>query len=172
MSQYITTILRPLLVRYVNNMLNICEISFVTNIIITNPALLAPTSKEVFHYILERGWTCELSHCLINIWQRKERQIWAWLSSSIRTRFTVVRRMGLTNTAVGTLNVLRLQLEGVTPSKNCDWSSTYALCIRAIRQSPIRASSIRYLNVWSLNYSVYCRWPCYCVLLRARVRTL
>jgi len=41
MSQYITTTFRPLLVRYVNKMLNICEISVVTNIIITNPALPA-----------------------------------------------------------------------------------------------------------------------------------
>jgi len=43
--KYITTTFRPLLVRYVNNMLNICEISAVTNIIITNPAL--PDSLQV-----------------------------------------------------------------------------------------------------------------------------
>jgi len=50
MSQYITTTFRPLLVRYVNKMLNICEISVVTNIIITNPALdlsIFPFSPEV-----------------------------------------------------------------------------------------------------------------------------
>jgi len=43
--KYITTTFRPLLVRYVNNMLNICDISVVTNIIITNPALVDAASE-------------------------------------------------------------------------------------------------------------------------------